>query len=102
MHFYNYRLKKFLVSLTKMTWQRMMSCYWMSGIRLESYLMITSLITSLRIFNIQRYLLTLVSRYMSLTPDLISQVFVWIGKDANEVERTESVKAGEMQQAHIP
>jgi len=39
---------------------------------------------------------------MSLTPDLISQVFVWIGKDANEVERTESVKAGEMQQAHIP
>jgi len=58
MHFYNYRLKKFLVSLTKMTWQRMMSCYWMSGIRLESYLMITSLITSLRIFNIQRFFLT--------------------------------------------
>lgn len=61
------------------------------------------LITSFKIYlldskessciNIQRYL---------LTPDSISQVFVWIGKDANEVEKTESVKSGEMQQAHIP
>lgn len=27
---------------------------------------------------------------------------MWIGKDANEVERTESVKSGEIPQAHIP
>ncbi|KAI2652739.1 Adseverin [Labeo rohita] len=30
------------------------------------------------------------------------KVFVWIGKDANEVERTESVKSSEKPQAHIP
>lgn len=27
---------------------------------------------------------------------LLLQVFVWIGKDANEVEKTESVRSGEL------
>lgn len=31
----------------------------------------------------------------SNTHNLLLQVFVWIGKDANEVERTESVRSGE-------
>lgn len=33
---------------------------------------------------------------VTLTHSLLLQVFVWIGKDANEVERTESVKSGEL------
>lgn len=32
----------------------------------------------------------------SNTHSLLLQVFVWIGKDANEVERTESVRSGEL------
>lgn len=32
----------------------------------------------------------------SNTATLLLQVFVWIGKDANEVERTESVRSGEL------
>lgn len=31
----------------------------------------------------------------AFTYGLISKVFIWIGKDANEVEKTESVKSGE-------
>lgn len=36
-HFLNCRLKRYLVSLTKMIWQKMMSCYWIAGIRLDLF-----------------------------------------------------------------
>lgn len=58
----------------------MMLCCWMCGIRYTAVAIVE-----------------FISGHMehSNKRSLLLQVFVWIGKDANEVERTKSVSSGE-------